>query len=334
LSSVNKKEELISALSIWGNYLNKSGLPLDLVEQACSQNPWFTPYYVEYAFQQLIPWLEYTSLKSFISSYPDLDAVPKVVGMILPGNIPMVGFQDYLIALLSEQETYIQCSGNDKVLIPYLHQQLNHSFPKIAGRIQFVSEIPDVQLFIGTGSNNTLRYFKSRFKNIPMLLRGSRYSIAILSGKESQEELRNLCHDIFLYNGLGCRNISNILIKNEDALIRFAEEMKNFSEFSFSPSYLNKLRYEKAQLSLYPERIDLGNSVGIIQKSTTYIEPGRTGIVFITDENHLNSIILDKINEIQCIVGHGYLNFGYSQHPSIYDFPDGKDTYLFLNGCD
>lgn len=331
MSSVNKKEALIAALSIWGINLRKSGLPLSLIEHACTINPWFTPHYINYAFHQILPWLENETLNSFISRYSNLRSEPKTIGIILPGNIPMVGFQDYLMALLSEQETYIQCSANDNLLIPFMHEMLNHTFPQIAGKVRFVTEILDVQLFIGTGSNNTIRYFKSRFKNKHSLLRGSRYSIAVLSGKETPKELRNLCYDIFLYNGLGCRNISNILVNNEDTLIQLSEAMKSFSEFPLSPSYVNKLRYEKAQLSLYPDRIDLGNSIGIIQNSISFIEPSRTGIVFFKDKENLNSIIQNKINEIQCIIGHQYLKFGHTQHPNISDFPDGKDTYLFIN---
>ena len=46
-------------------------------------------------------------------------------------------------------------------------------------------------------------------------------------------------------------------------------------------------------------------------------------------ETVLNGVDMEKI---QCVVGHGQIPFGKSQHPGIMDYADGVDTMEFLMG--
>ncbi len=199
-----------------GEKLFQSEELLDLVSVAGAENPWFTPYAIYYALTDTCRMLERDHLRDWTGRY--YEAVlggpsPKNIGTILAGNIPLAGFHDFLSILISGHHFTGKTSGKDGRLLPFLADKLVSLQPAFRKRFSFVEEkLGQIDAIIATGSNNTSRYFDYYFGKYPHIFRKNRNGVAVLSGNETEEELSSLSDDIFLYFGLGCRNVAKLYI--------------------------------------------------------------------------------------------------------------------------
>lgn len=333
-------KQRIEAFSTLGKYLKSNDEQLqDLIEKAKTQNPWFTTENIISSLEAIAENLNKDGLENWISSYStNLDGPRnKTVGLILAGNIPLVGFQDILCSLITGFNVKIKLSSDDKILIPDILQKLQEIEPLFKQQIHFVERLKDFDIIIATGSNNTSRYFEYYFKNVPHIIRKNRNGVAILTGKESKEELKALGHDIFDYFGLGCRNVSKIYFPKGYDYPHFFEGVECFHDIANHFKYHNNYEFNK---SIYLVNGDehLDNGFLLLKKDERLASP--LAVVYFEEYENLNvlkQVLKNRKQEIQCIVGSIELEnvfsitpFGESQSPKLADYADGIDIIDFL----
>jgi hypothetical protein len=311
----------------------------ELIIQAKVQNPWFTTENIQSSIQATAKNLDDTLLQTWLSSYStNFDGYRnKTVGLVLAGNIPMVGFHDILCTLITGFNVQIKLSSDDKILIPYILKKLQEIEPLFEKQIEFVERLSKFDIVIATGSNNTSRYFEYYFKNVPHIIRKNRNGIAILTGKESKEELNALGHDIFDYFGLGCRNVSKIYFPKGYHYPTFFEGIESFHGIANHFKYHNNYEYNK---SIYLVNGDehLDNGFLLLKKDERLASP--LAVVYFEeyqDINELKPVLEEKKEEIQCVISSlnlgesiSVIPFGESQSPKLSDYADGIDVIDFL----
>ena len=309
---------------------------LDQIKLAQEKNTWFTKSNVLFSLNSWSKSLTHNNLKHFIQDFKFKNESSKKVAIIMAGNIPLVGFHDFLSVLISGYSVLVKQSSNDKHLLPFLAKYLEYVEPGFKGKIVFTEEkLSDFDAVIATGSNNTARYFEYYFKNKPNIIRKSRNSVAVITGKESDEDLANLSDDIFQYFGLGCRSVSKLYVPKNYNFDAFFNGMFSKKDIINNAKYANNYDYNKA-VYLMSEFDLLENGFLMIKEDESYSSPIAT-IFYEYYENEIDlKIKLHQDNEqIQCIVSKGFIKneiaFGQTQNPSLSDFADGVNTLEFLN---
>jgi hypothetical protein len=310
----------------------------ELIERVHLSNPWFTVEATLQSMSGIVKMLEKKSLETWLSSYniPIETAHPKVVGVVMAGNIPAVGFHDFMCILLSGHSILAKLSSNDLVLIPAIAAMLCAIEPAFVERINFTKErLGTIDAIIATGSDNSSRYFEYYFSKYPNIIRKNRTSVAILTGAESPIEMRMLFNDIFSYFGQGCRNVSKLFIPNEFDMVRFLDESAGWAEIAKHNKYLNNYEYNKA--------IYLVNGVAhydtgflLLKEDESFHSP--IGVVYYEtyrDADVLKLKLESMKEQLQCTVaspisGFDAIAFGTSQQPGPADYADGVDTMAFL----
>lgn len=213
---------------------------------AKTHNQWFTKESVYEAFNGISSWLSEEQLEQWASNYTFAEN-PKKIAVIMAGNIPLVGFHDWVAVFLSGHKAIVKLSSDDKILFPALINILKLWYSEIDNWVQFSDQkLPEFDAVIATGSDNSAVYFNSYFGKYPHIIRKNRTSIAVLNGDETKEELAILGKDIFTYFGLGCRNVSKILIPSDFVLDRFFEAIYDFNPIIYHNKYANNYDYNKA----------------------------------------------------------------------------------------
>lgn len=308
----------------------------DLIQLSQSHNNWFTPENVFFAIQSWAEALTDENLSTWLSNYTFENTAPKKIGLVLAGNIPLVGFHDFLCVLISGNHALIKTSSNDQHLIKFLANYLIALDERLKERITFIEgKLEGFDAVIATGSNNTARYFEYYFGSKPNIIRKNRNSVAVLTGNESQEELEALGEDIFRYFGLGCRNVSKLFVPknyNFDAFFKGMFVHKDIIEYE---KYANNYDYNKAVYLMSLFQI-LDNGFMTIKEDTNYASP--ISSVFYEYYESLEDVKkrLEADQElIQCVVSNGVIEhsfpFGQAQHPKLWDYADNIDTLHFLN---
>ena len=304
------------------------------IEAAIHYNAWFTKENVLKALDGIALMLSPKKLNDWLKQYDFKKEQEKNIGVIMAGNIPMVGFHDALCILVSGNIMYAKLSSGDKRLLPLLMEVLVQIEPAFQDRIHFIEQLPkDLQAIICTGSNNTSRYFEYYFGKYPNIIRKNRNAVAVLRGTESIEELKKIGEDIFSYFGLGCRNISKIFIpKAYDFDILF-QAIYNYKYVIDYHKYANNYDYNKTVYLMGKEKSLLENGFLLLKEDIGIASPvGTLFYEYYEDEEQLNQRLkMDKDN-IQCIVSEKKkdIPFGKSQRPELADYADGVDTMAFL----
>jgi hypothetical protein len=293
-------------------------------------NGWYTESAVLHVFRGWGEQLTIENLSEFSANY-SFASQPKKVGVIMAGNIPLVGFHDFLCVLLSGNSIVIKLSSDDKTLMPALIAILKNFLQEMEERIS-VSEakLGEVDAIIATGSGNSMRYFESYFGHLPHLFRKNRTSVAVLTGNETKEELEALGDDIFIHYGLGCRNVSHLILHNDFDINRFFEAIIKQADVVNLHKYANNYDYNKAIYLMNLEQI-LDNGFVLLKESEDLFSP--LAMLFYHRYEAFSEVesYLEKHKEdIQVVVGHGYLPFGNAQCPTLSDFADGVDTMSWL----
>jgi Acyl-CoA reductase (LuxC) len=303
----------------------------ELIQRVHVYNGWFKENEVRKALKGLSTWLDEGVLNDWQSAYDIKETKPKRVGLILAGNIPLVGFHDFISVFLSGNISVIKMSSDDKHLFPAILKTMA-LFDETIWEWVELSEAPmkDFDAVIATGSDNSARYFESYFGKHPNIIRKNRSSIAVLDGTESEDELFQLGNDIFDFFGLGCRNVSQIWIPEDFVLDRFFEAIYDHNEIVNHNKYANNYDYNKAVFLMNLEQI-LDNGFVILKESKDLHSPlAVVHYVRYKDRSEVDKFIEEKEDQIQLIVGKGYEKFGNAQCPKIDDYADGVDTLKFL----
>lgn len=306
------------------------------INRAEEFNSWFTKDNVLLAFESWSTALTQENLKKWTNSYnfENLNA-PKTVAVIMAGNIPLVGFHDFLSVLISGHNALVKLSTNDNKFLPLIAQFLFKQNENFKNKIVFTEEkLENFDAVIATGSNNTARYFDYYFGKYPNITRKNRNSVAILTGSETQQELELLGEDIFNYFGLGCRSVSKIYVpKNYNFDILF-NALYKFKDIINYKKYENNYDYNKAIYLMSLFNI-LENGFLMLKEDSSFTSPIAT--LFYEYYSSFNELLVDlnsKKELIQCIVSNenvvDSVNFGESQHPKLWNFADNVDTIEFL----
>lgn len=308
---------------------------LDLIHLSQSHNGWYTPEQVFFAVNSWAEALTKQNLDEWLSGYDLSNVEPKTVGLILAGNIPLVGFHDFLSVLLSGHKVLVKTSSNDQQLLPFLAKYLIAIEPKFSDYITFVDgKLEHFDAVIATGSNNTARYFEYYFKEKPSIIRKSRNSVAVLDGTESAEQMIALGEDIFRYFGLGCRNVSKLFVPKGYNFDAFFNGIFPYQDIIKYERYANNYDYNKAVFLMSNFKL-LDNEFLTIKEDSSYASPiSSVFYEFYEDLESLKTRLKADHGQIQCIVSKGIIEksvpFGKTQSPELWDYADNVDTIAFL----
>jgi len=339
--NINRRIQLISDIGEFlknyldENYDNNNDDKLvefkDVITKAQSKNPWFTDVNIKVNLTYWSKKLTKHNLNKWLSKYNLNNTSRKNIAIIMAGNIPLVGFHDFICVFLSGHNSIIKLSNSDNCIIPFLTDLMKLPFERIVYSDSFLKDYDGV---IATGSDNTSRYFDYYFKNKRSIIRKNRNSIAILNGEESDDDLKSLSQDIFTYFGLGCRNVSKLYVPKNYNFDLFFNSIFCYKELINNHKYANNYDYNKA-IYLMSEYKFLDNGFFIVKEGNEMHSPIST----INFEYYDNvSILKEKIyledDNIQCIVSNiefkGKVNFGETQNPSLNQYADNIDVMRFL----
>ncbi|WP_333875971.1 acyl-CoA reductase [Flavobacterium sp.] len=320
--------------AVWHNDLFFDSF-VDLIHASQSHNGWFTPEQVYHAVQSWAKALTEDNLNQWLSRYDFSTVQPKTVGLILAGNIPLVGFHDFLSVLISGHNVLVKTSSNDQHLIQFMAKYLISVCPDMKDCITFTDgKLENFEAVIATGSNNTARYFEYYFKDKPSIIRKNRNSVAILTGNESRADLVRLGEDIFRYFGLGCRNVSKLFIPRDYDFQPFFQAIYEYKDVIFYEKYANNYDYNKA-VFLMSNFTLLDNEFLTLKEDPSYASP--ISSLFYEYYDRLEDVqqrLENDKDQIQCVVSNGLtpnsIPFGKTQQPALWDYADNVDTLQFL----
>ena len=302
-------------------------------------NPWFTSEFIDLAAGNIAKhFLDKQKLENWTYSYKIETAAPKKVGIVMAGNIPLVGFHDFLSVFISGHRTIIKASSKDEVLIKHLvnkltewsaHRRTHPENKELNESIVFQEMLKGCDAYIATGSNNSARYFEYYFKKYPHIIRRNRTSVAVLDGNETTTELEKLADDVHLYFGMGCRNVTKIYVPKEYEFIPLLSAFKKYDRFKDHHKYKNNYDYNLALHILNGKFYMSNESVILFENSSIFSPISQLNYEFYTDKN-LVAKSLGSMDDLQCAIGHDYIPFGQAQIPSLTDYADSIDTINFL----
>jgi hypothetical protein len=306
--------------------------------KAHAANAWFTIPNQLNAIKQWAEVLEIQQIQNWLKQYDlPIESCNKTVAIIMAGNIPLVGLHDLICALASGLNVLVKPSSDDTVLIEWVVESLKQKFAELNSTIQIVKDrkLEGFDAVIATGSNNSFRYFEYYFKDKPCLLRKNRNSIAVLAGDETEAELDLLADDILSYFGMGCRNVSKVLIPEGFDIKLLIQKLEKYNEYIHHHKFANNYTYHKAIFLMnLNEHLDAGFLI-IKQDSKIAAPIGVLFYDFYQNIDEVKTILSEMKDNLQCIVSklelRGSIPYGTSQKPSLETYADGEDTLLFLS---
>lgn len=305
---------------------------LQAKEKAGLENGWFVPEFVDNATRNIAThFLQKNILENWAGNYPlQPSRLSKTVGIVMAGNIPLVGLHDLLCVFISGHKALVKTSSKDNVLIRHLAEKLGEWDAKVHGLVQFSEMLKGCDAYIATGSNNSSRYFEHYFGKYPNIIRRNRTSVAIISGNETKKQLELLADDVFLYFGLGCRNVTKLLVPAGYDFIPMLDAFKKYICLADHHKYKNNYDYNLALHLLNAKYYMTNGCILLIEDPAIFSPISQLNYEYYTDKISVEES-LKTSTDVQCIIGDGYLPFGQSQLPAIDDYADGVDTMKFLS---
>ncbi|TXB66923.1 acyl-CoA reductase [Vicingus serpentipes] len=306
-----------------------------LIKRQKAFNGWFTEVFVLESIDAIAEMLTKENLQEWVSNYEINDFTPKNVGVIMAGNIPLVGFHDFLSVLISGNNVIAKTSSEDNTLLKKIAEILIEIDAELATKIKFVERLENFEAVIATGSNNTARYFESYFGKYPNIIRKNRNSVAVISHNDEKENLNKLGNDIFQYYGLGCRNVSKLYVPKGYNFNQFFEAIfEDFQDIVNNNKYANNYDYNKAVYLLGNNQL-LDNNFVLLKEDESFSSPVAVlHYEYYEDIEELKNHLQSQKENIQCIVSNEApiesLKFGEAQQPKLWDYADGVDTMAFL----
>lgn len=296
---------------------------------AVAANPWFTPESVDSASLAIAEnFLQREKLENWLAQYT-LPATHRTIGIVMAGNIPLVGFHDFLCGFASGHNLRIKLSSKDDRLLPFLVSVMAKWEPAAREHVEFADMLKGCDAYIATGSNNTARYFHEYFGKYPSIIRKNRTSVAVLHGEESGEELAKLSSDVFAYYGLGCRNVTQVCVPEGYDFSALLAALGAHEELMIQHKYKNNFDYHLALYLLNKVPYLTNESVLLVENALPFSAVATLHYRYYTDRLALLKE-LRASEEVQAIVGRDGLPFGEAQKPALMDYADGVDTMAFL----
>lgn len=325
-------QKRIDQLIELGDYLGENGKDWQEAKaRAGSVNPWFTAEFIDRATEHIrTAYLQEDKLRDWVRHYHlDDNITPKNTGVVMAGNIPLVGFHDFLCVFISGHRQTIKLSSKDDVLLKHLVEVMSKRNPETDQHVSFAEMLKGCDAYIATGSNNSARYFEQYFSKYPNIIRRNRTSVAILTGEETSEELDRLSDDIHLYFGMGCRNVTKLFVPEGYDFVPLLKSFDRYAWMGDHFKYKNNYDYQLSLALLNNIYYMTNGSTLLIENESIFSPISQLNYRFYADrEQVLNQ--LGQQDSIQCIIGHGNIPFGEAQNPGIMDYADGVDTGQFL----
>jgi hypothetical protein len=323
----------IDLISRLGEYiLSNDASWQEVKENAERENGWFITEFVDRATNAIAnSFLQKDILEKWVSAY-DLPASivsPKTVGIVMAGNIPLVGFHDLLCVFISGHKAIIKASSKDEILIKHLVDKLIEWNNEVNESIQFSEMLKGCDAYIATGSNNSAGYFQHYFGKYPHIIRRNRTSVAVLNGNESNDELSKLADDVFLYFGLGCRNVTKLYVPEDYDFIPLLDAFKKYDHLALNHKYKNNYDYNLAIHLLNKKYFMSTPGLLLVEDASIFSPISQLHYEFYSDPENLSETLY-KNTDLQCLIGKGFTPFGQAQCPSISDYADAVDTLNFL----
>lgn len=316
-----------------GQHLINQNNP-DLIEvkqRAQSENAWFIPEFIESSIEQITKqFLNEAALKEWVAMYPALPQhfTQKKVGIVMAGNIPLVGFHDLLSTLIAGHIAVVKLSSKDKSLMEFVIKTLQEFQPLWKDQIIIQEQLKNCDAYIATGSNNTSQYFEHYFGKFPHIIRKNKTSIAVLDGTETMVELDLLANDMMLYFGMGCRNVTQLWVPKGYAFEPLLEALKKYDFVLDNHKYKHNYDYQLALLMMTRQYYMNTGAILLSENPSPFAAISQVHYQFYEPGNLPNL----NLEEIQCVVGKGGLAFGSLQAPQLSQYADGVDTLSFLAG--
>ena len=307
---------------------NNSAL-IDAKAEAYRQNAWFLPEFIDQAIRQISQqFLQETALKDWVANYPSIADQPTSlkVGIVMAGNIPLVGFHDLLSTLIAGHIAVVKRSSKDQVLIDYIIASLMKINPSFSTQILVQEQLKNCDAYIATGGNNAGNYFDYYFGKFPSIIRKNKTSIAILDGQETSEELALLADDCMLYFGMGCRNVTQIWVPEGYDFIPLLSALKKYNYLLDQHKYKHNYDYQLALLMMSKQLYMDSGGVLMSENPSPFAAISQIHYQYYKIDN-LPTLNLE---EIQCVVGKNQLPFGSLQKPVLAQYADGVDSLAFL----
>jgi hypothetical protein len=327
-------ERRITAFAALGDFVLKNPVSLqEIVNKTFIYNTWFTIDNINQALQNIaIEFLNKEKLENWISGYGSKITThdTKTIAIVAAGNIPMVAFHDILCVLISGNKLQLKLSEKDQYLLPFLLEQLINIEPDFKELISIQFKLEKFDAIIATGSNNTAKHFAYYFGKYKNIIRRNRNSVAILTGEETKEDIENLGHDIFDYFGLGCRNVSKIFVPEKYDLYSLKDGLTKHIGVNQHNQYMNNLDYQRTlYLMNQTPLIDI-DFINIVENNSLHSPISCLHVERYKTLEDVKKNIAEQTENIQCVVGKGYLEFGKSQQPGLSDYADNVDTMEFI----
>lgn len=299
--------------------------------KASAHNGWFTPGFIELAINNICnEFLHQEKLQQWVAHYHLDDNVGgKNIGIVMAGNIPLVGFHDFLCVFISGHKQTIKLSSKDDVLLKHLVEKMADWEPGLKERVQFAELLKGCDAYIATGSNNSARYFEQYFSRYPHIIRRNRTAVGILTGKETQEELDHLADDVHQYFGLGCRNITRLFVPVGYDFVPMLKAFDKYKYFADHHKFKNNYDYQLSIALLNNIFYMTNDSVLLLENEALFTAISQLNYSFYEDEKSVTDQLAGN-EDIQCICGRPGIAFGQAQKPSLTDYADGVDTMQFL----
>jgi hypothetical protein len=308
-----------------------NALLIEAKSTAYQQNSWFLPEFIDQAIQQISDqFLQQAALEEWTAAYPSIadQATHFKVGIVMAGNIPLVGFHDLLSTLIAGHTAIVKRSSKDQVLMDFIITSLIKINPAFEAQILVQEQLKNCDAYIATGGNTAGNYFEYYFGKFPHIIRKNKTSIAILDGTETLSELAALADDCMLYYGMGCRNVTQIWVPEGYDFIPFLNALKKYNYLQDQHKYKHNYDYQLALLMMGKKLYR--DSGGVLMSENPSPFAAISQIHY--QQYLLGTIPTFNMDEIQCVVGKNQLPFGSLQKPLLAQYADGVDSLAFLSG--
>jgi Acyl-CoA reductase (LuxC) len=327
-------QERIELMVKAGEYIQSNNPDwTNVKEQANYKNGWFTTDFIQHAADEIAHnFLQKEALEKWVAHYHIDDNIqPKNIGLVMAGNIPMVGFHDMLSVFISGHYQTIKLSSKDDLLVKHIVKYLYSLNAEIQNHISFAEMLKGCDAYIATGGNTAAKSFEEYFGKYPSIIRKNRTSIAILTGNETSKELSGLAKDVHLYFGLGCRNVTKIFVPPGYDFVPLLKSFEPFKYFADHHKYKNNYDYNLS-IILLNNVYYMTNEATLLVENEGYFSPISQLFYEYYDDITKVQEKLRQNDDVQCIVGSGYVPFGEAQNPGLFTYADGVDTMEFLLG--
>ncbi|MFZ1305395.1 MAG: acyl-CoA reductase [Ferruginibacter sp.] len=327
--NLQKRIEILQALQKY--FLNNDEEWQQIRSKSYFHNGWFTAGFIDLAVQNICThFLQKEKLEQWTAHYHLDDNIGgKNIGLVMAGNIPLVGFHDFLCVFISGHKQTIKLSSKDDILLKHLVEKMIEWEPSVAAYISFAEMLKGCDAYIATGSNNSARYFDQYFSKYPNIIRRNRTAVAILTGNETTAELDLLADDVHQYFGLGCRNVTKLYVPPGYDFVPLLRAFDKYSYFADHHKFKNNYDYQLSIALLNNVFYMTNGSALLLENDAIFSAISQLNYSFYEDEKKLLDALKNN-EDIQCICGHAGIAFGQAQCPGLMDYADGVDTMQFL----